>query len=128
MPAQLITSERLEHRRHALGISKTQLARHSGVSFDTLCQVLGGQIDSVTVANIQAVLSALGAELTVSTVCTSYNLRRRQAIAKAEKIMAMVQGTSALEGQAVDSELRQDMVQRTADELMAGSRRRLWAT
>jgi len=38
----------------------------------------------------------------------------------------MVQGTSALESQAVDSETYRQMVRQTMHELMAGSRRRLW--
>lgn len=128
MVDQPITSECLEQRRHELGISKAQLARRSGVSAVTIHRILGGRIDNATVANVRAVSSALGVKLTATAPSTSYDLQRREATAKAEKIAAMIQGTSALEGQAVDSELRRQIVQRTADELMAGSRRRLWST
>ena len=50
----------------------------------------------------------------------------RQAETKAEVIVRMVQGTSALESQAVDSDTCRQMVSQTVHELMAGPRRRLW--
>ena len=50
----------------------------------------------------------------------------RQAEAKAKAIVRMVQGTSALESQAVDSDTYEQMVKQTMHELMAGSGRRLW--
>jgi hypothetical protein len=50
----------------------------------------------------------------------------RQAEAKAKLIVRMVQGTSALESQAVDSDTFQQMVKQTVHELMAGPRRKLW--
>jgi hypothetical protein len=51
----------------------------------------------------------------------------RQAEAKAEDIVRMVQGTSALESQAVDADVRRQLVKQTVHELMAGTRRRLWS-
>jgi hypothetical protein len=50
----------------------------------------------------------------------------RQARTKAEAIVRMVQGTSALESQAVDSDTYRQMVSQTVHELMAGPRRKLW--
>ena len=128
MTDQPLTSECLEQRRCELGISKPQLARRSRVSLATVQRLLGGQIDNATVANVRAVSSALGVNLTASAASTSPEMQEQEATAKAEDIVAMIQGTSALEGQAVDSELRQQMVQRTVHELMAGSKRRLWST
>jgi len=123
-----LTSECLEQRRRELGISKRQLADRSGVSLATVLRILGGRIDSATVANVRAISSVLGINLTASTTCTSYEAQEREATSKAEDIVAMVQGTSALEGQAVDPAVRQEMVNRTVHELMAGSKRRLWST
>lgn len=127
MADQPLTSEFLDQRRRKLGISKSQLAQRSGVSLGTARRLLGGQIDSTTIANVRAVAATLGVDLTASTTCTSYQLQEREALAKAEKIAALVQGTSALECQAVNSAIRQQMVQRTVHELMAGSMRRLWS-
>jgi hypothetical protein len=40
----------------------------------------------------------------------------------------MVQGTSALEGQAVDGADYQRLIERTTNDLLRGSRKRLWST
>lgn len=128
MADQPLTSELLERRRRKLGISKPQLAQRSRVSIATVQRLLGDQIENTTIANVRAVADTLGVNLTTSTPCTSYELQEREALAKAENIAALVQGTSALECQAVSSEIRQQMVQRTVHELMAGSKRRLWST
>jgi hypothetical protein len=54
-------------------------------------------------------------------------LKREQAERKAKKLVALVQGTSGLEGQAVDRETIESMVKQTTQELLAGSTRRLWS-
>ena len=51
----------------------------------------------------------------------------QQAESKARTIVRIVQGTSALEAQGVDSGTRQQMVKQTVHQLMAGSRRKLWS-
>ncbi len=51
----------------------------------------------------------------------------QQARKKAERLVGMVQGTSALEAQAVSSRHIGQMIKKTIQELLAGSRRRLWA-
>jgi hypothetical protein len=53
-------------------------------------------------------------------------MRERQARVKARKLIALVQGTSALEGQAVDESDRRLMEQKTAAQLLAGSGLKLW--
>ena len=55
-------------------------------------------------------------------------LRERQARKKAEWLVGMVQGTSALEGQAVSDAEYQAMVESTYHELLAGSDHRLWSS
>jgi hypothetical protein len=51
----------------------------------------------------------------------------QQATIKIEAIARMVQGSSALESQAVDSDTYRQMVRQSVHELMAGPRRRLWS-
>jgi hypothetical protein len=51
----------------------------------------------------------------------------RRAREKAEGLVGMVQGSAALEGQGLDEVVRERMIQRTVHELLAGSRRKLWA-
>jgi len=55
------------------------------------------------------------------------DLKREQAVRKAKKLVALVQGTSGLEGQAVGEKDVESMVKQTTHELLAGSKRRLWS-
>lgn len=53
--------------------------------------------------------------------------RCSQARMKAEQLARLVQGTSALECQAVDPETYETLVARSYHELLSGSARRLWS-
>ncbi|MFZ4431534.1 MAG: helix-turn-helix domain-containing protein [Phycisphaerales bacterium] len=117
---------RLKHRREALGMSHATVAARSGVSEPTVKRILGGQLAEASFANVVAIAEALG--MTVGLGETdAEELCRQQARRKAEQIARLVQGTSALESQAVDQTAYERLVERSFHELMAGSRRRLWA-
>ncbi len=117
---------RLSARREALGISYAALAKRSGVSEPTLKRILGGRTDDASFSSIAAIAQALGMPLT-SVETSVDDLRAQQARTKAERVARMVQGTSALEGQAVGGDAYQRLVQQSFHELMAGSNRRLWS-
>jgi hypothetical protein len=55
------------------------------------------------------------------------DLRRKQAERKAKRLVALVQGTSGFEGQAVDEKVVESLIEQTTHELLAGSARRLWS-
>jgi len=108
-------------------MSRPILADRSGVSLRTVNRILTGSSDSVAMANVCAVADVLGMELTVGPRERPLTTLEREARKKAEQIVKMVQGTSALEAQAVDNATIDEMIQQAVHELMAGSRRRLWA-
>jgi len=116
----------LDQRRRALGLSAELLAQRAGVSRSTVIRVLEDPAGS-TLGNVLKVLDVLGLALEVRPVAKPEDLRRRQALAKAERLVRLVQGTSALEGQGVSESKRKAMVRDTAEDLLRGSRRRLWA-
>lgn len=121
-----IPVDRLKLRREALGMSHATVAARSGVSEPTVKRILGGQLAEASFANVVAIAEALG--MTVGLGETdAEELCRQQARRKAERIARLVQGTSALESQAVDQTAYGRLVERSFHELMAGSRRRLWA-
>lgn len=53
--------------------------------------------------------------------------RKQAAREKAVRIAKMVQGTSALEAQAVSSDQYERLIDRSYHELLSGSPRRLWS-
>ena len=119
--------DRLSRRRKALGMSFAVLAARSGVSEPTLKRMLGGHMAESSFANVAAVAHALGCSFDLGESDPD-ELCDRQARKKAEQIARLVQGTSALESQAVDAETYRRLVEKSYHELLAGSRRRLWST
>lgn len=122
-----IPIDRLRHRRQQLGMSFSTVAERSGVSEPTVKRIFGGHAGGASFAHVAAVADALGIafgfeERDLDTI------RNEQARKKAEKIARLVQGTSALESQAVDDRTYQQLVEQSFHELLAGSPRRLWST
>ncbi len=118
----------LERRRRGLGMSRSILAQRSGVSLPTVNRILGGSAEHATFASLEAVANALGINFMLKAGIDEQGFAEQQAQTKAEAIARMVQGTSALESQAVASDAVQQMVRQTVHELMAGPRRRLWGS
>lgn len=116
----------LNDRRRSLGLSHAALAEHSGVSEPTVKRVLGGRAGEASFANVLAVAGALGVSLEFRESDVD-DVLREQALVKAKRLAKLVQGTSALESQAVDPATYQRLVDSTYHELLAGSRRRLWS-
>ena len=121
-----ISVERLADRREALGMSFAALASRSGVSEPTVKRILGGKLGTASFANVEAIARALGATLGMDETDAD-ELCRREARRKAERVARLVQGTNALESQAVGAEAYSRLVEKSYHELLAGSKRRLWS-
>lgn len=106
-------------------MSYAAVAARSGVSEPTVKRILGGQLAQASFANVAAIAEAMGASIELAETDPD-ELSREQAHRKAEEVARLVQGTSALEGQAVDAAAYKRLVEKSYHELMAGSRRRLW--
>ncbi len=126
VPMAHTISAQLAARREALGMTIPALAARSGVSEPTIKRILSGQAGRVALDAVAAVAQALGLPLGLDPIDIE-TLREREARRKAERIARMVQGTSALESQAVDDATYRALVERSYHELLAGSKRRLWS-
>jgi len=118
----------LEQRRRELAMPISALSARSGVPETTVKRILGDGLQKAAFANVDAVAKTLGMSLKSEAVLEGLSFQEEQARKKAERIMALVQGSSALESQAVGEADLEAMIQRTVHELMAGSQRKLWAT
>jgi transcriptional regulator with XRE-family HTH domain len=116
----------LEFRRHQLRMSKRAVAKRSGVAPATVERILSGKEKSPRISNLGAIAEALGVEVTLGVSTTPQEFRKARAIAKAKRIVSLVQGTMGLESQAVDQKTLNDMIEQTTSELLAGPPRRLW--
>ena len=122
----------LEHRRARLGMSKADLARRADVSLPTVRRLLAGREKRARTDIVAALAAALGVEVRLSGSPYVYEcsdasaFRREHALAKAILLARLVQGTMALEAEAVDAEVLKRMEEQNFHALLAGSARRLW--
>jgi len=117
----------LDQRRKQLGMSRQALADRSGISLPTASRILSGEQQNANLSTVLAMAGVLGVRLNLEVDCDVDDLLERQARQKAERLVGMVHGSAALEGQGLDEDTRERMVRRTVHELRAGSKRRLWA-
>ena len=117
----------LNRRRQQLGVNYHALAERSGVSLPTVRRILVDGQQSASLSTVLALADALGVRLSFDPETDVDVLLERQARQKAERLVALVQGSSALEGQGLDEDTRERMVRQTIHELLAGSKRKLWA-
>lgn len=115
----------LGRRRRDLGMPIRTLAVRAGVPIRTTERILGAG-SRVAFASVLAVADALGMR-DLHRGQDILAMRQRQAGEKAEKLVEMVQATSALEAQAVDRAAERRMVARTVAELLKGPLAVLWA-
>jgi transcriptional regulator with XRE-family HTH domain len=120
-------SQRLNERRRRLGISCAVLARRTGVSLRNVQRILSGEETNPGFSTVASLARELGLGIRFEDQADVRAIRRRQAEQKAARILAIVQGTCALEAQAVSRETMRDLRERTIHELLGGSDRRLWA-
>jgi hypothetical protein len=90
-------------------------------------RVLSGGEKDPGFATVMAIADALGVSLRLDEDQDINAVRLRQAERKAERLLSLVRGTSALEAQPVDPQTAKTLRERTVKELLSGSSRKLWA-
>src|SRR6266404_591223 len=99
--------EQIRQRREQLGMPLAVLAAKAGVPMQNLHRILHGEA-SAHFDKVLAVAQALEVVLSARKV-KAREVRKRQARAKAKRLVGMVQGTSGLEGQALDRGTLEEM-------------------
>ncbi len=102
------------------------LSARSGVPVSTLKAIFRKGVEHATFSNFAAIANAIGVEIEISITLDGYELMHQQAVTKARELVGLVQGSSALEAQGVETSQVENMVQRLVHKLMAGSSRKLW--
>jgi transcriptional regulator with XRE-family HTH domain len=120
-------TRKLDQRRQELGMTFEALSKRSGVPVSTLKAIFKKGIEHSTFANVAAIADAIGVDIEFANEVESYELLHQQAVKKARELVGMVQATSGLESQAVAPNQIEVMIQQLVHQLMAGSRRKLWA-
>lgn len=116
----------LDERRRKLGMSANALAKRSGISLPTVQRILSGRHPNASFQSIVAMSNALGIEIELKEMVGVHEFARQSAREKARRLVALVQGTSALEGQAVEEQKIDELTDHALAALLAGSRQKLW--
>ena len=128
MTSATYISKNLDQRRRALDMPLNELSSRANVSPSTVRRVLAGE-PGAGIEIVAAIGDALGVpRLNFTEARPPGKMRRLQATLKARKIVGMVQGTSALEAQAVSEPDKKLMIEKTINELLSGPRSQLWAS
>ena len=126
--------QELEKRRKELGMSRTALAHRSRVSLPTINRILSSDIAKngrmrrgyqPSLANVEAIAGALGLTLAAPEILKVDELRHQEATLKAKRMVRIVQGTSALEGQCLDQREADQLVSKAANQILK-SNGKLW--
>lgn len=123
----LAIQQKLRQRRRQLGITYAQLAARSGVSPATAKRIVNGDISAVSIGHVVAVATVMGLSLIAAEDATAESVKERAAREQARRLVKMVQGTSALESQAVSDKEADRLTRQSVHRLMAGPPRRIWA-
>jgi len=117
----------LNRRRQDLRMSYAIVARRSGVSLPTVVRILTGHSPHASMENVWSIAASLGMDLCLAPQAEPGAILETQATRKAQQLVGRVQGTSALECQAVDQQTIEALTRQTVHELLAGSAIRLWS-
>jgi len=118
--------KKLSDRRKNLGMSQHSLAKMTGISLPTVQRVFKGN-KNTSFDSISKIASALGLSLTVDDNKKEEEIIADRAHQKAKELTKLVQGTSALESQGLDSETLKAIEAKIFSDLFKGSRSRLWS-
>ena len=117
----------LSERRRRLGISCAVLAKRIGVSLRSVQRILSGEETNPGISTVASLARELGVGVRFVDEVDVRTMRRRQAERKTKRILAIVQGSSALEARSLSRKTMRDLREKTINELLAGSDRKLWA-
>ena len=117
----------LNSRRRELEMTFAALAERSGLSLPTVQRILAGKQEPNS-GHLRSLAEAMGMELMLVPKVRPAQMKLAQARANARRLVAMTQANAALEAQAVGQKMRQELVDRTVQELLAKPRQLLWSS
>ena len=119
--------QKVKSRRKELGITVENLSRMSGLGFRTVSRFFAG--DDVRISTVEKVTEVLGLDFAGNVMIDAETLKDKRAEEKARYIVSLVQDTSALEMQGLESDDIQILIQETKEQFLHGPyQRNLWAS
>jgi transcriptional regulator with XRE-family HTH domain len=117
---------KVKDRRKQAGITLENLAEVSHLGYKTLSRFFAGH--DVKLSTVEKVTHVLGLDFAGNEIIDIKTLREKRAEEKAKYIVSLVQDTSALEMQGLESNIIKDLIEETKEQFLTGQyKKNLWA-
>jgi len=118
---------KIQTRRKEVGITLENLAQVSHLGYKTLSRFFAGQ--DVKISTLEKVTQVLGLDFAGNELINAKLLKEKRAEEKAKYIVSLVQDTSALEMQGLESDSIQTLIEETKNEFLIGQyKKNLWVS
>jgi len=118
---------KVKNRRKTIGITVDNLAQLSGVGTKTIMRFFAG--DDVKLSTVEKITNTLGLDFAGNEMIDIETLKEQRAKQKALYVVSLVQDTSALEIQGLESEDITNLLEETKNQFLIGAyKKSLWAS
>lgn len=118
--------QKVKNKREKVGITVDNLSKLSNVGAKTIMRFFAG--DDVKLSTVEKVTNVLGLDFAGNEIIDAKTLREKRAEEKAKYIVSLVQDTSALEMQGLESNAIKNLIEETKQQFLTGKyKKNLWA-
>jgi len=119
--------ERVKQRKEQIGLTLDNISKLSQLGNRTVARFFSGE--DVKLSTLEKITNIMGLDFAGNETTDLKTLRETRAKEKALYIVSLVQDTSSLEMQGLESEALQSLIQDTKEQFLTGAyQKNLWAS
>ena len=119
--------ERVKTRKEQIGLTLDNISKLSHLGNRTVTRFFSGE--DVKLSTLEKITDIMGLDFAGNETVNIETLKEQRAKEKAMYIVSLVQDTSALEMQGLESEALQSLIQDTKEQFLTGAyQKNLWAS
>jgi transcriptional regulator with XRE-family HTH domain len=119
--------EKVKARKEQVGMTLENISTLSNLGFRTVTRFFAG--DDVKLSTVESITDILGLDFAGNEIIDIETLKSKRAEEKALYIVSLVQDTSALEMQGLESDEIKALIEETKEQFLHGSyQKSLWAS
>jgi len=119
--------ERVKQRKEQIGLTLDNISKLSHLGNRTVTRFFSGE--DVKLSTLEKITNIMGLDFAGNELVDIETLKEQRAKEKAIYIVSLVQDTSALEMQGLESEAIQSLIQDTKEQFLTGEyQKNLWAS
>jgi len=119
--------EKIKERKKSLGLTIDNIAKLSNLGNRTVTRFFAGE--DVKLSTLERITNIMGLDFAGNEIIDIKTLKEQRAKEKALYIVSLVQDTSSLEMQGLDSDKIEQLINETKEQFLTGDyRKNLWAS